>query len=155
MLARILAALLLVAACMKESPTPAGSGPAPAPGTATPGTGPDPSAGAPAPPATGTPAPPATGPTTPPATGTPTPPAPKPTSPPAPKPTSPGAGPKLGEPCGAGDACGEGTCVTYYGIAGPRGPAFKSCEVRCDAQRRCAGGRKCITVADGPGEVCR
>jgi hypothetical protein len=65
------------------------------------------------------------------------------------------SGPKLGEPCGAGDACGEGTCVSYYGIAGPRGPQFKSCEIRCDPKGGCADGRKCVTVADGPGMVCR
>jgi hypothetical protein len=45
--------------------------------------------------------------------------------------------------------------VSYYGIAGPRGPEFKSCEIRCNPQGRCEGGRKCITVADGPGQVCR
>jgi len=64
-------------------------------------------------------------------------------------------GPKIGEPCAADDACGEGACVTYYGIAGPRGPAFKSCEIRCDAQTRCEGARRCVTIADGPGQVCR
>lgn len=65
------------------------------------------------------------------------------------------AGPKLGEPCGANDACGEGSCVTYYGIAGPRGPAFKSCEIKCDGGTPCADGRTCTTIADGPGQVCR
>jgi len=65
------------------------------------------------------------------------------------------AGPKLGETCGANDACGEGTCVTYYGIAGPRGPAFKSCEIKCDDKTPCDDGRKCTTIADGPGQVCR
>jgi len=64
-------------------------------------------------------------------------------------------GPKLGEPCGPQDTCGEGSCVSYYGIAGPRGPEFKSCEIRCNPQGRCEGGRQCITVADGPGQVCR
>ena len=65
------------------------------------------------------------------------------------------AGPKLGQPCGPGDTCGEGTCVSYFGIAGARGPEFKSCEIRCDPQGACADGRKCVTVADGPGSVCR
>ena len=75
----------------------------------------------------------------------------------APMPTqgSAAAGPKLGEPCGANDACGEGSCVTYYGIAGPRGPAFKSCEIKCDGGAPCADDRKCTTIADGPGQVCR
>jgi hypothetical protein len=67
----------------------------------------------------------------------------------------PRTGPKLGETCGPGDTCGEGSCVKYYGIAGPRGPEFTSCEIRCDAQGGCADGRQCITVADGPGSVCR
>ena len=67
----------------------------------------------------------------------------------------PRTGPKLGETCGEGDTCGEGACVKYYGIAGPRGPEFKSCEIRCDAQGGCADGRQCVTVADGPGSVCR
>jgi len=64
------------------------------------------------------------------------------------------AGPKLGEPCGRDDTCGEGACVSYRGIAGARGPEFKSCEIRCD-QGNCREGRKCITIADGPGQVCR
>jgi len=64
------------------------------------------------------------------------------------------AGPKLGEPCGRDDTCGEGACVSYRGIAGARGPEFKSCEIRCD-QGNCRDGRKCITIADGPGQVCR
>jgi hypothetical protein len=65
------------------------------------------------------------------------------------------AGPQIGETCGANDACGEGSCVTYYGIAGPRGPAFKSCEIKCDPKTPCADGRTCVTIADGPGQVCR
>jgi hypothetical protein len=69
--------------------------------------------------------------------------------------TKPPRGPKLGEPCGPKDACGEGSCVSYYGIAGPRGPEFKSCEIRCNPQGSCGGGRQCITIADGPGQVCR
>lgn len=64
------------------------------------------------------------------------------------------AGPMLGEPCGPGDTCGIGACVSYRGIAGARGPEFKSCEIRCE-QGNCREGRKCITIADGPGQVCR
>jgi hypothetical protein len=65
--------------------------------------------------------------------------------------------PGRGEPCSAeGDACAEGLeCVTYYGIAGPKGPAFKSCETKCDAGQACPDGTSCQTVADGPGQVCR
>ncbi|MDC3958642.1 hypothetical protein [Polyangium jinanense] len=58
-----------------------------------------------------------------------------------------------GRTCGAGE-----TCASYYGIAGPRGPMFHECVIRC---RRgapndgCPSGRRCYTVADGPGDVCR
>lgn len=65
-------------------------------------------------------------------------------------------GPGIGEKCGDGDACAPPTtCVKYYGIAGPRGPEFKSCEIKCDDDSKCPDGRKCVTVADGPGRVCR
>jgi hypothetical protein len=128
MIARMLTALLLVAACTKEPQTkmdPSGPGPTPGSGAVVePGSGATGGSGSTAQPGT------------------------------TPTPTAPG-GPKLGEPCGNADSCGEGACVTYYGIAGPRGPAFKSCEVKCDPQRPCEGGRRCVTVADGPGQVCR
>ena len=65
-------------------------------------------------------------------------------------------GPGIGENCGANDACGAGlTCVSYYGIAGARGPQFKSCEIRCERGGGCPDGLQCITIADGPGQVCR
>jgi hypothetical protein len=98
-------------------------------------------------PATPPPAPPASDPT--PRTGSGSDAAPAPTQ------GSAATGPKLGEPCAANDACGEGSCVTYYGIAGPRGPAFKSCEMKCDGKEGCPAGRTCTTIADGPGQVCR
>lgn len=126
MLARTLVALLLVAACSgPQKVEPTGGTSGSAAGT-----------GAPTEPGTG-------------GTGT-----GGATTPGQPPPSS-SEGPKLGEPCGPGDACGEGSCVSYRGIAGARGPEFKSCEIRCDAQGQCAGGRKCITIADGPGQVCR
>jgi hypothetical protein len=74
---------------------------------------------------------------------------------PGPKPTG---APGIGEKCAAADdACAPpATCVTYYGIAGARGPAFKSCEVKCTPKSTgCPDGRKCTTIADGPGSVCR
>jgi hypothetical protein len=88
---------------------------------------------------------------------------PPPASPPPPSNTEPtppadpkAVGPALGQPCGDGDACGEGaTCVSYYGIAGPRGPEFKSCEIKCKADDSCPAAHRCTTVADGPGQVCR
>lgn len=62
---------------------------------------------------------------------------------------------KLGQPCATDGTCAAGSCVTYYGIAGPRGPAFTSCEVTCADGKGCPDGTACITVADGPGAVCR
>lgn len=49
------------------------------------------------------------------------------------------------------------TCVRYYGIAGPSGPEFTSCEIRCKkpGDGSCPEGLRCVTVADGPGTVCR
>lgn len=88
---------------------------------------------------------------TPPATST-TPPTPV-TEPTPPAPTLDLA--KLGQPCAADGTCAAGSCVTYYGIAGPRGPAFTSCEVTCADGKGCPDGTACITVADGPGAVCR
>ena len=62
----------------------------------------------------------------------------------------------LCEPCGDGDSCQAGaSCVTYYGIAGPSGPEFKSCEITCAGKGGCPEGTTCMTIADGPGEVCR
>ena len=64
--------------------------------------------------------------------------------------------PNIGENCGEKDACAKGlTCVAYYGIAGPRGPQFKSCEIKCQSDKNCPADHKCITIADGPGQVCR
>ena len=72
------------------------------------------------------------------------------------EPTAAAPAPAISEKCGANDACAEGaTCVSYYGIAGPQGPQFKSCEIKCDSDAKCPTGRKCVTVADGPGRVCR
>jgi hypothetical protein len=76
--------------------------------------------------------------------------------PPAQPPPAQTAAPGIGETCGAGDACGQGlTCVKYFGIAGPRGGEFKSCEIRCQASAQCPAGHNCVTIADGPGQVCR
>ena len=64
----------------------------------------------------------------------------------------------LGDSCAEGGTCAAGvTCVAYFGIAGPSGPEFKSCEIPCgpDAKAQCPGGTECITIADGPGAVCR
>lgn len=65
-------------------------------------------------------------------------------------------GPGRGENCAPDDTCAAGLeCVKYYGIAGARGPQFKTCETKCDGGKACPDGTKCITIADGPGQVCR
>jgi hypothetical protein len=64
---------------------------------------------------------------------------------------------KPGDKCTAEGGCAVGlTCVKYYGIAGPRGPEFATCEVPCPTvATQCPDGTKCVTIADGPGAVCR
>lgn len=96
-------------------------------------------------------------PPTPTTTTTPPPSEPAPAPTPTPDPVTPPspAGAMAGEPCGAGDACGEGACVAYRGIAGARGPEFKTCEIRCADDGSCPAGKQCRTIADGPGKVCR
>lgn len=50
-------------------------------------------------------------------------------------------------------------CLEYYGIAGPSGPKFVTCEIPCDPTAKkkhgCPEGMSCVTIADGPGSVCR
>jgi hypothetical protein len=76
--------------------------------------------------------------------------------PPPPTADPTGTAPGISEKCGDGDACANGlTCVSYYGFAGMRGPQFKTCEARCTSDKVCPGGRHCVTVSDGPGQVCR
>lgn len=81
--------------------------------------------------------------------------------PPPPPPSGSGAEPaaldlaKLGQPCTDGACAAPMECVKYYGIAGPRGPEFSSCEIRCSEKSACPTGTHCATVADGPGAVCR
>ena len=61
-----------------------------------------------------------------------------------------------GQKCGENDSCPTGLeCVKYYGIAGPKGPQFTSCETKCNDGKACPDGLKCTTIADGPGAVCR
>ena len=48
------------------------------------------------------------------------------------------------------------SCLSYYGIAGPSGPEFRTCEISCAAPgSQCPSGQACVTVADGPGQVCQ
>ncbi len=60
-----------------------------------------------------------------------------------------------GEPCEDATCEDAYTCVEYYGIAGPSGPKFTSCEIPCVDDDSCPEGQKCVTIADGPGQVCR
>jgi eight-cysteine-cluster-containing protein len=58
-----------------------------------------------------------------------------------------------GRTCALGEAC-----ISYYGVAGPRGPMFHECGIRCQPGVRnggCPTGTRCITISDGPGAVCR
>lgn len=63
-----------------------------------------------------------------------------------------------------GVACGDKTCaageecISYYGVAGPAGPKFQECGIPCKqgkANDGCPEGKRCQTIADGPGPVCR
>lgn len=129
-------ALFLVVACKSSSSTTSQpSAQEPPPSTTEPAPAPEPTAPPPATPPE--PTTPPTNPTTPAQTG-----------------VKPGA---IGETCGDKDACATGLeCVKYYGIAGARGPQFKSCEARCEGPKsKCPSGTRCVTVADGPGQVCR
>ncbi len=62
-----------------------------------------------------------------------------------------------GGDCSADNAiCAAGTvCLSYFGIAGPQGPEFKTCEIPCSLPgANCPLGQSCQTIADGPGAVC-
>lgn len=66
------------------------------------------------------------------------------------------AKPKQGQRCDAKGRCARGlTCVTFYGVAGARGPKMTSCEIRCSSGASCPEGQHCVIIADGPGQVCR
>ncbi|MET0594574.1 MAG: hypothetical protein ABW133_17875 [Polyangiaceae bacterium] len=63
-----------------------------------------------------------------------------------------------GQPCEGETTCTQGlTCVSYYGFAGAAGPKFTSCEIKCNPSGKppCPSGQNCVTIADGPGAVCR
>lgn len=63
-----------------------------------------------------------------------------------------------GQSCAAAtDQCAAGlSCESYYGIAGAAGPQFSTCEIPCaQPGALCPLGQACVTVADGPGQVCQ
>ena len=73
------------------------------------------------------------------------------------EPTQTETRPGRGEECAEGGGCADGLeCIEYYGIAGPSGPKFTSCETSCaEDPAKCPDGTACQTIADGPGQVCR
>jgi hypothetical protein len=73
------------------------------------------------------------------------------------QPAGPGiAAEAYGAVCSDTAPCASGlSCTTYYGIAGPNGPSFQSCELKCGSDADCQAGTACVTIADGPGQVCR
>lgn len=71
----------------------------------------------------------------------------------APAPETP-ATPPPGAKCGEKTCAGSEECIEYYGVAGPRGPRFQTCGIRCK-KGQCPDGKKCVTIADGPGPVCQ
>ena len=63
-----------------------------------------------------------------------------------------------GKPCGKERCKPNEECIEYYGIAGPQGPSFRECGIRCERGRPndgCPQGMRCQNIADGPGPVCR
>jgi hypothetical protein len=91
------------------------------------------------------------------AAGEPVPPATQPAEPTTEPTTKPApAAAAQGESCKEAPCAAGLTCVKYYGIAGASGPEFASCEIPCVLPNAaCPAGQKCITIADGPGRVCR
>jgi len=66
-------------------------------------------------------------------------------------PTTPSTAVTCGDKtCAAGESC-----LSYYGIAGANGPRFQTCATPCGPKRTCPTGKSCVTVADGPGDVCQ
>lgn len=57
--------------------------------------------------------------------------------------------------CSGNTQCPAGqTCLSYFGIAGANGPEFNSCEIPCATGADCPAGTQCVTISDGPGQVC-
>jgi hypothetical protein len=63
--------------------------------------------------------------------------------------------PEQGQPCADGRCAPGLTCLTFFGVAGPKGGTQDSCEIRCGGGGRCPRGQSCATISDGPGSVCR
>jgi len=81
----------------------------------------------------------------------------EPPTPPQAGEASDGGGP-AGARCGEKTCAADEECISYYGVAGPRGPEFHECGIRCKQgapNDGCPAGKRCQTIADGPGPVCR
>jgi eight-cysteine-cluster-containing protein len=63
--------------------------------------------------------------------------------------------PEQGQPCADGRCAPGLECLTFFGVAGPKGGTQNSCELRCGGGRQCPRGQSCATISDGPGSVCR
>lgn len=63
--------------------------------------------------------------------------------------------PAQGQSCPEGRCAAGLSCLRYYGIAGAQGPELTSCEIACAKGGACPEGQRCVTIADGPGQVCR
>jgi eight-cysteine-cluster-containing protein len=63
--------------------------------------------------------------------------------------------PRQGSACPKGECAPGLQCMEYYGVAGPAGPKLTSCEIACAEKETCPNGQTCVTIADGPGRVCR
>ena len=77
-----------------------------------------------------------------------------------PEPTSAGACPTV-DVTALNSACVNGACpsgltpVKFYGVAGTSGPQFCTCSIPCaESAAICPTGTSCVTIADGPGQVC-
>ena len=60
--------------------------------------------------------------------------------------------------CGDKSCGADEECISYYGVAGPAGPKFQECGIPCKQGAKnggCPEGKRCQTIADGPGPVCR
>ncbi len=69
-----------------------------------------------------------------------------------------GSGGATGPICGDKTCAANEQCISYYGIAGPSGPKFQECGIPCQQGKEnsgCPAGKRCQTIADGPGPVCR
>jgi hypothetical protein len=73
-----------------------------------------------------------------------------------PEPTCPAPDASLNSTCPDNDECPAGLePVTFYGVAGPQGPEFCWCSIRCaDDPNVCPNATRCTTLADGPSDIC-